>query len=143
MKRPLYAILAGMVVSTMPSPALAQIGRNAGAVGYYSGTYSYYGAPGYYGTSYGSASYGVPRLTTGYSSPYGPGFAYGYGPSGFASNKYGVGLWRPGFATAGYVYGAGYSYRTFPASTWPVPSGIGPPFGMYAPGFGPTAGPLW
>lgn len=138
MKRPLFAMMIVLATSTIPSPARAQGGGVAAAVSYYSGTYSIYGAPGYYGTSYGTASYRVPRLDSEFASPYGPGSAYGYGPYALAPGRFGVGLWRPGFATAGYVYGSAYSYRTFPASTWPVPSGNGPPFGVYAPAFGPS-----
>ena len=41
---------------------------------------SYYSAPGYYGTSYGVASYGIRQTYTTYTSSFGPGYAYGYRP---------------------------------------------------------------
>lgn len=96
-----------------------------------------YGAPGFYGTSYGTASFGVPRLYSEYSSPYGLGYAYGYAPSSFAPNAFGQGLWRPGQPSTATLYGSPGAYRTFPVQTWPRPAGSGPPFGDYAPAFGP------
>jgi hypothetical protein len=103
----------------------------------------YLAAPGYYGMAYGSMSAGVPRTYTTFSSPYGPGYGYGYAPYGLLPGRYGVGLWRPGFVTPGYVFGASY-YRTFPV---PYASGAegGPtaPVGLYAPGFGPPSPPSY
>jgi hypothetical protein len=96
----------------------------------------YFAAPGYYGMSFGSPSFGMTRTYTAFSSPYGAGYGYGYAPYGLLPGRYGVGLWRPGFVTPGYAYGASY-YRTFPvpyASTPPMPP---PPVGVYAPAFGP------
>ncbi len=95
-----------------------------------------FAAPGFYGTSYGHASYGSVRTYSAFSSPYGAGFGYGYAPSGFIPGPYGVGLWRPGFPVPGYAYSSGL-YNTYPA---PYISGapINPvPIGLYAPGFGP------
>ncbi|MDB5353031.1 MAG: hypothetical protein JWN86_4278 [Planctomycetota bacterium] len=140
MRRLLGVLLLGLVIAAIPSLASAQA---PAVVRYYSGTYSVYGAPGNYGMSWGVPSYGVPRTYSDFSSPYGAGFAYGYAPTGVMPGPFGVGLWRPGFATPGYVYGAANSYRTFPVRTWPVPSGYGPPVGAYAPGFGPTPIPMW
>jgi hypothetical protein len=97
-----------------------------------------YAAPGNFGMAYGSASYGVPRTYTAFSSPYGPGYGYGYAGASYLPGRYGVGLWRPGFAAPGYVYGSAV-YRTFPVPYRPVTGGpVPPPVGAYAPGFGPT-----
>lgn len=99
---------------------------------------SIYGAPGNYGMAYGTASYGMPRTYSVYSTSYGPGYGYGYAPYAFLPGHYGVGLWRPGHAAPGYVYGAGF-YRTFPVPYRPVTGPpIPPPVGAYAPGFGPA-----
>lgn len=138
MKRFVFAGVLGLILASTPSQARAQAQSPSNVVRVYSGSNTIYGAPGFYGTSYGTASYGVPRLTSAYSSPFGPGYGNGY-----STGRYGVGLWRPGFATGGYVYGAPGAYRTFPASTWPVPSGSGPMFGAYAPGFGPPPVGIW
>jgi hypothetical protein len=102
----------------------------------------YYAAPGYYGMAFGSPSFGVPRTYTTFASPYGPGYGYGYAPYGLLPGRYGVGLWRPGFVTPGYLYGASY-YRTFPvpySSSWVGPTA---PIGLYAPGFGPPSPPSY
>ena len=100
----------------------------------------YYAAPGNYGTSYGSASFGLKRTYSEFASPYGGGYAYGYPPSRVLPGRYGIGLWRPGMTEGGYVYGAPGMYRTFAAPyvrgavSVPPP----PPLGVYAPGFGPS-----
>jgi len=127
-----YLLVAAILASVIGSGS-AQA-QNPAPARYYSGANSIYGAPGFYGTSYGVASYGVPRTDSEFSSPYGAGSQPG---------KYGVGLWRPGFTAPGYVYGASTSYRTFPAQTWPSPTAYGPPFGVYAPAFGPPTPPMW
>ncbi len=98
-----------------------------------------FGAPGFYGTSYGTASFGVPRLYSEFSSPYGAGYGYGYARPALAQNAFGEGLWRAGREPSTTIYGAPGKYRTFPVETWPRPSGMGPPFGEYAPFFGPQA----
>jgi len=97
----------------------------------------YFSAPGYYGTSYGSATYGMPRTYTTFSSPFGVGYGYGYAPYGLAPGRFGVGLWRPGLVAPGYTYGASY-YNTFAIPGAPAPA---PPFGVYAPAFGPPSPP--
>ncbi len=97
----------------------------------------YFAAPGYYGTMYGSASYGMPRTYTSFSSPYGLGYAYGYAPYGLLPGRFGVGLWRPGDAAPGYAYGTSY-YNTFAIPGAPATA---PPFGVYAPAFGPPSPP--
>ena len=66
----------------------------------------YYAAPGYYGMAYGSPSVGLTRTYTAFSTPYGMGYGCGYAPYGLLPGRYGVGLWRPGLVTPGYVYGA-------------------------------------
>ena len=93
--------------------------------------------PNLYGTSWGVASYGVPRMESAFASPYGAGYGYGYGSYSVLPGRYGVGLWRPGFTAPGYSYGSAYGYNTFP---YPYVAGgprYGPPIGVYAPGFGP------
>jgi len=95
------------------------------------------GLNGLYGTSWGVASYGLPRTYTTFSSSYGAGYGYGYPSYGFVPNKYGVGLWRPGFVAPGYTYGAANAYRTFPYPYTPGGPMYGPPMGVFAPGFGP------
>jgi hypothetical protein len=98
----------------------------------------YAGLPTLYGTSWGVASFGIPRTYTTFSSPYGAGYGYGYQNSyGVLPGRYGSGLWRPGFVAPGYTYGAAYGYNTFP---YPYKAGgpmYGPSIGVYAPGFGP------
>lgn len=94
-----------------------------------------------FGTSYGVASFGVPRTYTTFSSPYGAGYGYGYPPTSFLPGPYGIGLWRPGFQAPGYVYGAPNSYRTFPYPYQAGPVRYGPSIGVYAPGFGPGLSP--
>ena len=96
-----------------------------------------YRAPGYYGTSWGTAAYRVPLTYSTYSSPYGAGYAYGYAPYGVLPGRYGVGLWRQGATSPGYVYGSpGYSTYARPFRATRAVSG--PPMGAYAPGFGPV-----
>ena len=94
---------------------------------------NFYAAPGFYGTTYGSASYKVPRSYTLYSSMSGAGYGLGYRPTTFASGPYGMGLWRPDV-----VPKPGMTSSTY--STFTIVSGPGvtlPPIGYYAPGFGP------
>jgi len=104
----------------------------------------YYAAPGLYGMSFGSPSVGLTRTYTSFSSPYGAGYGYGYAPYGLLPGRYGVGLWRPGFAAPGYVYGASY-YRSFmtPGASLYGPLLPPPPVGVYAPGFGPGTYYAW
>src|SRR4051794_34502004 len=129
-------ILVGSTLALAPGPARAQAPMTG-----FSDPFrinGYYAAPGYYGMAYGSMSAGVPRTYTTFASPYGSGYGYGYAPYGLLPGRYGVGLWRPGFVTPGYVFGASY-YRTFPV---PYASGAPDspaPIGLYAPGFGPPS----
>lgn len=112
----------------------------------------YLGAPGTYGMSYGFASYGMPQTYTVYSAYPGPSYGSTMPPYGLMPGRFGVGLWRPGFATSGYVYGASYyqpstympnagSYRAFvygdPGRASASGRSAPPPVGVYAPYLGP------
>jgi hypothetical protein len=144
----ILGILAVALVLSVPA-------RSARAQAFVGGPYKtgpyrvsdYFAAPGLYGTSYGFASYGVPRTFTTFSAYPGPSYGSNYPSYGFLPGRYGVGLWRPGFVAPGYVYGAptsGISYRTFPVvyGTGLTASQIAPPpsIGVYAPGLGPGIG---
>ncbi len=105
-------------------------------------TSDWLGAPGLYGMSYGFASYGMPQTYSVFSAYPGPSYGTNYPPYGVLPGRFGVGLWRPGFVQAGYVYGAsyypdGFSYRTFPIGAQiGMPGGRAgslPPVGVYAP----------
>jgi hypothetical protein len=98
-----------------------------------------YGAPGNYGTMYGSASYGVPLTTSRYASSYGAGYAYGIPAPTILPGPYGMGLWRPSAtASAGYRPGDGF-YRTIPIPYSATSTAPLPPIGAYAPDYGPGA----
>jgi hypothetical protein len=108
---------------------------------------NYFGAPGLYGMSYGFASYGMPQTYSVFSAFPGPSYGSNFPPYGILPGKFGVGLWRPGFVTPGYMYGATYypaslSYRTFPvgyAAGAPTYQNYSPPpVGVYAPALGPS-----
>jgi hypothetical protein len=129
------AWVGGVLVLTAARPAPAQL--VGGVVQSYQ-VNSAYGAPGSYGVGYGVPSFGLTRTYSEFSSPYGLGYGYGYPPYSYLPGRYGVGLWRPGFVSPGYVYGASY-YRTFPVPYRPLVPSYGPPLGYYAPGFGPPA----
>jgi len=139
-------VLVSIVSLYSTSSAIAQVTPGGSAVGSYRVS-DYWAAPGMYGTSYGYASYGVPRTyTTFTAAPWSPNYG-NYPTWGYMPGRYGVGLWRPGFVAPGYVYGtptAADSYRTFPvtAGTGLTPSQIAPPppMGVYAPAYGPGVG---
>lgn len=98
-----------------------------------------YDAPGNYGVAWGSASFGMPRLHSAFSSPYGAGYGYGYAPYQMMPGSHGLGMWSPGTVVApGSLEGSGY-YRVFPVPYGPAPQGAVPPLGAYAPAFGPPA----
>lgn len=101
----------------------------------------FFAAPGNYGMSFGSPSYGTVRANSSFSSPYGLGYGYGYNPYGLIPGRYGVGLWRPGYAEPPLYNAGDHSYRTFPVPYSPHVSTVTPPIGYYAPGFGPPATP--
>ena len=98
----------------------------------------YYAAPGLYGVSFGSASFGVPRTYSEFSSPYGAGYLYGLPQYGLIPGRYGAGLWRPGVAMPDNSYDSSHSYRTFPTPEPAAHVFPPPPLGVYAPGFGPN-----
>jgi hypothetical protein len=139
MRHWVWSVLVGtiLVVSsgsvraqTLPGAPLSLYGAN-----------SIYGAPGYFGMAYGLPSYGFPRTYSVFSSPYGAGYGAGYSPYGYVPNRYGVGLWRPGLVSPGYIFGAA-SYRTIPVPYRAVPA-ASPFVGYYAPGFGPPSFTVW
>jgi hypothetical protein len=110
---------------------------------------NYFIAPGWYGMSYGYASYGMPQTYSVYSAFPGSSYGANYPPYGLLPGRYGVGLWRPGYVAPGYVYGAsyypssGFAYRTFPVVYGAGPGGgplaPPPPVGVYAPALGPAS----
>lgn len=129
-------MLVGLTSLMMPAVARAQTAV-AGFDPYRAG--GYYAAPGNYAMAHGSASFGVPRTSTSFTSPYGMGYGYGYEPARLLRGPHGVGLWRPGSGIPSYAFG-GSNYWTFPvpyasASTRPAP----PSVGWYAPGLGPPS----
>jgi hypothetical protein len=109
-------------------------------------TSDYFIAPGWYGTSYGFASYGMPQTYSVFSAYPGPSYGTNYPPYGLLPGRYGIGLWRPGYVAPGYVYGAsyypssGFSYRTFPLTYGAPARPMAPPpsIGAYAPALGPA-----
>jgi hypothetical protein len=138
----LHSVLLGTVMAATQTPGPARGQVVIGAVVAAPSPMrlnGYFAAPGYYGMSWGVPSYGSVRTYTSFSSPYGAGYAYGYAPYGILPGRYGVGLWRPGLAVPGYVYGAApYAYRTYPVPYTPGALVTTPPVGAYAPGFGPS-----
>lgn len=127
-------------LAPVPAPGAAAAPLPYNGTGMYSGSYSVFGAPGYYGVAYGMASYGIPRTYTAFSSPYGAGYGYGYAPYAYMPGRFGAGLWQPGAGGGGYV--DSYSgYRTF--SVPHHPEVVPPPLGFYAPGYGPPANAGW
>ena len=137
MSRLLWGVIVGSALALAAGPAEAQV-VVAGAANPLRMN-DYFAAPGSYGMSYGVPSYGLARSYSAFSSPFGAGYGYGYPPSGILPGPYGVGLWRPGFISPGYVYGASY-YQTFAVPYSAGSAGPLPPIGLYAPGFGP---PSW
>ena len=109
----------------------------------------YFAAPGWYGTSYGFASYGFPQTYSVFSAFPRSSYDANYPPYGLLPGRYGVGLWRPGYVAPGYVYGAsyypssGFSYRTFPMAYGAPGRSLAPPppMGYYAPALGPGPDP--
>ena len=140
------AILIGM--GSWAVEANAQAVAGSGYASSYR-TSDYFIAPGWYGTSYGFASYGMPQTYSVFSAYPGPSYGTNYPPYGLLPGRYGVGLWRPGYVAPGYVYGAsyypssGFSYRTFPVTygrspgAGPLPAS--PSIGAYAPALGPAS----
>lgn len=142
------ALLAATAVLGIVPTASAQMAPAAGPSVGSPRPSDYFAAPGLYGTSYGYASYGVPRTHTEFSAHPWSGYYANYRPYSYMPGRYGVGLWRPGSSAPGDVYGrptGRHSYRTFPVTsgTGLTPDQIAPPppIGVYAPGFGPGGGP--
>jgi hypothetical protein len=107
----------------------------------------YYIGPGWYGMSYGFASYGMPQTYSVFSAFPSSSYGANFPPYGLLPGRFGVGLWRPGYVAPGFVYGAsyypssGFAYRTFPVVTAATPAGSmapPPPVGAYAPALGPA-----
>jgi hypothetical protein len=139
MRRQLMVLAVGSVLILSSGRARAQV-----MIGGPMAPYRVNGAigmPDVYGTSWGVASFGIPRTYTTFSSPYGAGYGYGYPAPGVLPGKFGVGLWRPGFVAPGYTYGSAYGYNTFPYPYKPGGPMYGPSIGVYAPGFGPGGQP--
>lgn len=137
-RRVLAALLIGTGLAVAQAPVAAQ---TAGAgVTVLPGTETargFFAAPGHYGMSLGSPSYGSVRTYSEFSSPYGLGYGYGYAPYGLLPGPYGVRLWRPDIV-ADPLYNAGYhSYRTFAVPYVRGVPAVTPPVGLYAPAFGP------
>jgi hypothetical protein len=135
-RQALGVLLAGSLLLLVPAAARAQGAYSDVSTPYRMNGYLF--APGYYGMAYGSPGLGTIRTYTTFTSPYGGGYGYGYAPYGLLPGRYGVGLWRPGFVTPGYAYGASY-YSTFPVPYVSTSVGPMPPVGLYAPGFGPPS----
>jgi hypothetical protein len=141
----LLAVMIGLGLA-LPE-AGAQVVAGSGYIGSYRVS-NYFIAPGWYGMSYGYASYGMPQTYSVYSTFPGPSYGTNYPPYGLMPGRYGVGLWRPGYVAPGYVYGASYypssafAYRTFPvyygAGPGAGPMAPPPSVGTYAPALGPA-----
>ena len=136
MRRLLLVVVVGSALAMVPGQARAQVAVGGAPLPYR--VNSGIGLPGLYGTSWGVASFGIPRTYTTFASPYGAGYGYGYPTYGVIPSKYGVGLWRPGFVAPGYTYGSAYGYNTFPYPYKPGGPMYGPSIGNFAPGFGPS-----
>jgi len=100
-----------------------------------------YDPPGYYGMAWGVPSFGVPRLSSRFATPFGGvGYGYGLAPYSYLPGPHGAGLWRPGFVEPGYFHARGM-YRTFPIPRGAIQPAPGVPVGYYAPSLGPPIFP--
>jgi hypothetical protein len=103
----------------------------------------YYTAPGNYGTSYGTSSYGSVRTHSNYGPP-----TYGRGlrPYAVANNQWGRGIWgqasgpAPVPNPAPYTYQGRYGTWTDPRQQAQRTLPPAPPIGAYAPTVGPGYG---
>ena len=93
--RRLALLLSAAALWFAASPAHAQAVSGGPAVASYRVS-DYFAAPGLYGTSYGYASYGVPRTYTSFSAKPWSSYYANLPPYGYMPGRYGVGLWRPG-----------------------------------------------
>ena len=137
MTRLSQVFILGAALAALPGFAQAQTVINSPTTAYR--VNDYVGLPNLYGTSWGVASYGIPQTYSTFASPYGAGYSFGHqGSYGVLPGPWGVGLWRPGIVTPGYVYGSAYGYNTFPYPYKPGGPRYGPSIGVYAPSYGPT-----
>jgi hypothetical protein len=143
----LLAVVIALGLGVPPADAQAQqLVPDSGYMSSYRVS-NYFIAPGWYGMSYGFASYGMPQTYSVYSAFPGPSSGSNFPPYGLLPGRFGVGLWRPGYLSAGYVYGASYypssdfAYRTFPLLLGAPSSSLAPPppVGAYAPALGPAS----
>ena len=148
-RRLVQALLAAAIgLGIAAREAGAQVVAGSGYMSSYRVS-DYFVGPGWYGTSYGFASYGFPQTYSVYSAFPGPSYGGNYPPYGLMPGRYGVGLWRPGYVAPGYIYGAsyypssGFSYRTFPVMYGTAGRSMDPtpPIGYYAPALGPGPSP--
>lgn len=137
MRRIAGALAIGAALLAGPAPTTARGQVPGGPVLPYR-LQAYYSAPGYYGTTYGVASYGMRQTYTTYTSSFGPGYGYGYAPATILPGPFSTALWNPGTPNR-YVWRSPW-YGTFgiPAAPANVPL---PPIGVYAPGYGPGVPP--
>lgn len=141
MRRATWGLALGLVLAgALGARAQAPVGTSATTAPLVlNGVGHHYQPPGYYGTSYGVPSFGVPRYYTAFSSPYGAGYGYGYAPYVTALNWYyltgNLQPDRPPFTVPGYFLG-GSTYNTFPVP-YTSRGPESPPIGVYAPAFGP------
>lgn len=131
MRRYFAALAVGLAACPWASSARAQVVVDGTTLPDRTTRPGIYSPPGFYGTTYGAASFGLARTYSSFPSPSGVGYGYGLAPTSFLPGPYGVGLWRPGrFVPAGTIYGtfvADSNARGYPS----------PPIGVYAPAFGP------
>ena len=133
MQRYLTALAVGLAACLWQASAPAQVVVDGTSPPNRTNGPGIYSPPGFYGTTYGAASYGMKRTYSSFPSPSGGGYGYGLAPTTFLPGPFGVGLWRPGrFVPAGTIYG------TFPADGY-ARGYASPPIGVYAPAFGPGA----
>ena len=137
MRQILRALVIGLAVAIGASHAQGQI--KIGGPASANRIETYYSAPGYYGTTYGVAGYGLRQTYSTFASPFGVGYGYGLPPTNFVPGSYGANLWKPGVTTNRRVL-RNPNYGTFAIPS--APRGVPlPPFGVYAPGFGPGLPP--
>jgi hypothetical protein len=145
-------VLAVVIALGLGVPSAGALAQQVAPDSGYMSSYrvsNYFIAPGWYGMSYGFASYGMPQTYSVFSAFPGPSSGSNFPPYGLLPGRFGVGLWRPGYLSAGYVYGASYypssdfSYRTFPVTYGATPTAgpmvPPPPVGVYAPALGPAS----
>ena len=129
------AIGAALVLGTAPATARGQV--PGGPILPYR-LQAYYSAPGYYGTTYGVASYGLRQTYTTYTSSFGPGYGYGYAPATILPGPFSTALWNPGTPNR-FVWRSPW-YGTFGVPAAPANVAL-PPIGVYAPAYGPGIPP--